>query len=40
MEDVRQMVAMVARFGAEDVRNIRNGWGENFSKRQWRPNNT
>ena len=34
------MVAMVVRFGAVDVREIRSGWGRDFSKRQWRPNNT
>ena len=32
------MVAMVVRFGAEDVRKIRTGWGREFSKRRWLPN--
>jgi hypothetical protein len=35
MDDVRQMVAMVVRFEAEDVREIKTGWGRDLSKRQW-----
>jgi hypothetical protein len=32
------MVAMVVCFGAEDVREIRRGWGRDFSKGQRQPN--